>query len=291
MSKPIFKSDDARKRLEAWYDKFLARAAVPVEHREVPTDHGPSHVLLAGDPAKPPLVCLHGSLASSAHLLGELTRLTQHFRLILPDQPGQSVRGPQVRMPYKDDSLPKWVLQVLDGVGARQFDLLGVSWGGFVARKVAVFAPERVRGLVLLVPAGIVSGSVWAGLTKMMWPLLRYRWRPSEKRLRKFVGQLFTEWDDDWAHYMGDAFLGFNLDLRIPPLATDDELRGLKMPVLVVAGDQDISFPGAKLLARVTKMIPNADAELLADCRHSPPTTDEFRTWLANRVTAFLKPA
>lgn len=290
MSASIFKSDDARKRLETWYDEFLARAAVPVEHREVSTDHGPSHVLLAGDPTKPPLVCLHGSLASSAHLFGELTRLARQFRLVLPDLPGQSVRGPQVRLLLKDDSLPKWVLQVLDGLGVRQFDLLGVSWGGFVARKVAVFAPDRVRNLVLLVPAGIVSGSMWAGFTRMFWPLMMYRWRPSEKRLRKFVGQLFTEWNDDWGHYMGDAFRGFNLDLRIPPLATDDELRGLKMPVLVLAGDQDISFPGPKLLARVKKTIPNADAELMANCKHSPPFTDEFRTWLANRVMGFLKP-
>lgn len=291
MSASIFKSEDARNRLETWYDKFLANAAIPVEHREVPTDHGPSHVLFAGDAAKPPLVCVHGSLASSAHLLGELTRLAEHFRLILPDQPGQSVRGPQVRLPLKDDSLPKWVLQVLDGLDVRQFDLLGVSWGGFVARKLAVFAPDRVRGLVLLVPAGIVSGSAWAGLTRMFWPLMVYRWRPSEKRLRKFVGQLFTTWDDDWGHYMGDAFRGFNLDLRIPPLATDDELRGLKMPTLVLAADDDVSFPGSKLLARVKKLTPNADTELMANCKHSPPFTDDFRAWLANRVTGFLKPA
>jgi pimeloyl-ACP methyl ester carboxylesterase len=123
----------------------------------------------------------------------------------------------------------------------------------------------------------------------MLWPLMMYRMRPTEKRLRKFVGQLFTTWDDDWANYMGSAFRDFKLDLRIPPLATDDELRRLTMPTLVLAADDDVSFPGPKLLARVKNFVPHADTELLANCKHSPPTTDEFRTWLATRVTEFLK--
>ena len=44
-------------------------------------------------------------------------------------------------------------LEVLDGLGIGSFDLLGVSWGGFVARQTASVATGRVRKLVLLVPA------------------------------------------------------------------------------------------------------------------------------------------
>ena len=288
MPKAIFKSDDARRRLEGWYDKFLAKVTVPFEHREVPTEHGPSHVLVAGEAGLPPLVCLHGSLASSAHMLSEVQRLTAHFRLILPDMPGQSPRGPQVRLSYKDDALPRWLLAVLDGLGVEQFDLFGISLGGFVARKTATVAPDRVRGLVLFVPAGVVTGSALRGLTRVFWPLMMYRLRPSEPRLRKLVGQLFTEWDDDWGNFMGDAFSGYNLDLRIPPVATDDELRGLTTPTLVLTADDDVSFPGGRLAERVKKLMPNVDAEVLANCKHCPPTTDEFRAWLAERVTKFL---
>ena len=199
----IFKSDEARARLAEWYDKFLAKIDGPVERREVPTAQGPSHVLLAGDPANPPLVCLHGSLASSAHLLSELTTLLARYRLILPDLPGQSVKGPQVRMSYKDDSLARWVVEVLDGLGVGTFDLLGVSWGGFAARMTATFIPDRVRKLVLLVPAGVVTGPVWKGITQMAIPLTLYKLFPSERRLKRFFTPLFTTWDDDWAGYMG----------------------------------------------------------------------------------------
>jgi pimeloyl-ACP methyl ester carboxylesterase len=204
------------------------------------------------------------------------------------DLPGQSVRGPEVRLPLKDDSLGNWVAEVLDGLGLERVDLFGVSWGGFVALQAARVAPARVRRLVLLVPAGVVGGSFWKGLTRMMWPLMMYRMFPSERRLRKFVGNLFTTWDDDWGRYMGDAVRDFKLDLRIPPLARPEQFTGVTSPTLVLAADGDVSFPGEKLVKRVKQVIPHAEAELIPDCKHGPPTTDEFRRWLADRVTRFL---
>ena len=284
----IFKGDEAKARLDGWYDRFLAKAPGPVERREVPTSHGPSHALLAGDPSSPPLVCFHGSLASSAHLLSELVALSPRYRLILPDLPGQSVKGPPVRMSYRDDSLAKWAVEVIDGLGVERFDLLGVSWGGFAARVTASLVPDRVRRLVLLVPAGVVTGPVWKGVTRMAIPLALYKLFPSEKRKRRFFTPLFTTWDDDWADYMGDAFRDFVLDLRIPPVATDVQLRGLTMPVLVIGAGQDVSFPGEKLLNRVKAVVPDVETELLADSKHSPPFTPAFRGWLADRVTRFL---
>jgi pimeloyl-ACP methyl ester carboxylesterase len=284
----IFKSDAAHTRLVAWYDRFLAKLKAPVERREVPTALGPSHVLLAGDPSNPPLVCLYGSLASSAHLLSELQSLLDGYRLVAPDLPGQSPLGPPVRVSYKDDTLPRWVTEVADGLCLNEFALLGVSWGGFAARATATLAPARVRRLVLLVPAGVVSGPVWKGITRMAIPLLLYRLFPSERRLKRFFTPLFTTWDDDWAGYMGDAFRDFVLDLRIPPVATDAQLRGLTMPTLVIGAGEDVSFPGEKLLKRVKAVVPNVETELPAESRHCPPFTPGFRTRLADRVTRFL---
>jgi pimeloyl-ACP methyl ester carboxylesterase len=288
MADRIFRSAEGRKRLEGWYERFLGRVPAPVEHREVKTSVGPSHVLVAGNPDGPPLVCMHGSLASSAHVVSELGPLPEHRRVYAPDLPGQSVRGPEVRLPLKDDSLGNWVVELLDGLGLDAVDLMGVSWGGFVALQVARVAPRRVRRLVLVVPAGVVSGSIWKGLTRVMWPMTMYRLFPSERRLRKFVGNLFTGWDEEWGRYMGDAVRDFRLDLRIPPLARQDQFRNFAAPTLVFGADEDVSFPGGKLVARVKELIPHAETELVAGCKHGPPTTDEFRGWLAGRVARFL---
>jgi 3-oxoadipate enol-lactonase len=49
-------------------------------------------------------------------------------------------------------SHPRDVLSLLDGLGAEQADLVGASFGGYVALEVAAIAPERVRSLALLAP-------------------------------------------------------------------------------------------------------------------------------------------
>ena len=252
------------------------------------TRFGPGHVLLAGPADAPPLVCLHAMRTGAAHLLSELGPLAGRFRLVAPDLPGQSVRGPQVRLPLSDDSYAHWLVDVLDGLGLDRAGLFGVSFGGFVARLTAGAVPDRVGRLALLVPAGIANGSHWLGLTRMALPLLRYRvWR-SEANLRRLLAPLFTTWDADWAGYTGDAVRDMPFDIRVPPLATDEQLRALAVPVLVLGAAEDISFPGAAVVGRVKAVLPHADAEVIPGCKHCPPTTPEFRGWLADRLGAFL---
>lgn len=285
MGTPVFKSETAKTRLQGWYDRFLTKIDVPTRSIEVTTSFGSSHVLAAGDPSKPPMVCLHAMLTSSAHLLSELSLLARDYYLLAPDIPGQSVKGIPARLSYTDDSHARWLREVVDGLELDSFDLLGVSLGGFVSRQFASNFPVRVKSLSLIVPAGIVQGSLVSGFSKMAWPMMKFRLNQSEKNLRGLLEHLVTTWDDDWSHYIGDSFLDFNPNMKIPPLAKDVELSRLSMPVLIVAAEHDISFPGEALIDRLQGKVPNLQTELLKGAKHSPPTTPEFREWLYKLAT------
>lgn len=87
---------------------------------------------------------------------------------------------------------------------------------------------------------------------------------------------------------MADTLRDMRLDPRIPPLATDAELEALEVRTLVLGAEDDISFPGQAMVDRVERLVPNAEVGLLRECKHCPPTTPEFRSWLAERVTTFL---
>lgn len=285
---PVWRNEAARLRLEAWHGRFLERVRVPVTSAVVDSSFGPSHVLVAGPGNAPPLVCLHAMRTGSAHLLSEIQGLAGRFRLIAPDLPGQSVLGPPVRAPLSDSSLADWLVEVMGELGVDAAPVLGISWGGFVARLAATTHPARFRALVLIVPAGIVNGSHWRGLTRMALPLLRYRVRPTTAHLKEFLQPLLTTWDEDWASYMADTLRDMKIDPRIPPLATDAALRSLHLGTLVLGAEDDISFPGRAMVERVCALVPGVEAEVLRGCRHCPPTTPEFRSWLADRVAAFL---
>ncbi|MCC7435473.1 MAG: alpha/beta hydrolase [Methanoregulaceae archaeon] len=243
---------------------------------------------MGGPGDAPPLVCLHAMRTGSAHLLSELGPLFSQYRIIAPDLPGQSVRGPQVRLPLNDDSHARWLFEVLDGLNIETANVFGVSWGGFVARLAASSSPERVEKLALLVPAGIANGSHWKGLTQMALPMLRYRMTGSEANLRRFLDPLLPTWDADWAGYMGESLRDMPFDPRIPPVATDADLQRLTMPVMVLGAAEDISFPGEAVVARVRSVLPNAVTEVIAGCKHCPPTTPEFQAWLSGRLTEFF---
>jgi len=288
VSTKIFKNEDAKNRMYNWYQRFLDRVNVQRKSIEVSTSFGKNHVLTIGDSSNSPLVCLHSMLTSSAHLVSELASLSEDFYIIAPDLPGQSVKGLPIRLPYSDDSHSAWLKEILGGLNLQEVHLLGVSLGGFVARQFASANPERVQSLILIVPAGIVRGSVLKGMKNMALPMVMYKIHPTEKRLRNLVRHLITTWDKDWAQYLGDSFNDFTANLKIPPLASDQELKNLTMPCLIIGADNDISFPGEKVIQRTKAHIPIVETELLIDSRHCPPTTPEFRNWLASRVKKFI---
>lgn len=291
MLQTVWTSEAARGRLENWYARFERKIAAPVEHRDVPTRVGSSHVLLAGDASLPAVVCLHSMRTSSAHLASELGPFLTRCRVVAADLPGHSVRAPQVRLSLSDGTYADWLADVLDGLGLARAPVFGVSWGGFVARRFATAFPHRVERLGLLVPAGIVNGSLWRGLTGMALPMLRYRLNASDANLRALLATLITTWDDDWARFMGESLRDMAFDLRIPPLASDEELRRLAMPLLVIGAGDDVSFPGEALVRRMARAAGHAETEVLAGSRHCPPFTDDFRNWLGNRLARFFMEA
>jgi pimeloyl-ACP methyl ester carboxylesterase len=287
--KSVFKGAQAKASMLQWFDRFRERIPAPTESRTVSTRFGDTHVLVGGPENGPSLVVLHGALANSAIALVELAPLLKHFRVYSVDVIGQSVKSADTRPSVSNNDYGLWLRDVLDALSLQKPHVVGVSWGGFVAIRLAACAPERLNRLALLVPAGMVSGPAWAGLTRMALPMMLYVMSPSERRLKAFLKNLLTNWDDNWSTYMGDALRAYDTSIRIPALAKPHELKNFSAPTLVIGADRDLSFPGEKVLARAAELFPSlTDKELIRDCNHCPPTTDEFRGWVSNRLSQFL---
>lgn len=285
-SSALFRSSADREAIRAEGERFRARLTGPVEDFSLSTSFGATHGLVTGPVDGPPLVVLHGALASSAHVLPELGPLVRTHRVYAVDVIGQSVWSEDRRLEVRDDSYARWLEEVCDGLELSAFDLFGVSWGGFVAMQGARRMGARVRHLVLMAPAGVVANKPWPAFRDAGWPILAYIKFPSPRRLDRAMRSLFTTLDPDWTAYMGKALLAYRLDIRIPPLAK--ELNEIRCPTLVFGGDEDASFPGEALLTRMRELRPDGEAELVKGCKHCPPLTPEFRDWMAQRVSRFL---
>ena len=103
------------------------------------------------DPAKPPVVLVHGLGVSSRYLVPTAVRLADDYRMFVPDLPGfgRSERPRHILdVSGLADALESW----MDAAGLPNAALLGNSLGCQVIVDLAVRRPERVERAVLVGP-------------------------------------------------------------------------------------------------------------------------------------------
>lgn len=95
-----------------------------------------------------PLVLVHGYLAGSAIWAAQVDRFAPHRDVICPDLAGFG-KSAGLTAPDSIAGHARGVLDLLDRLGVRSFDLLGHSMGGMVVQDMTRLAPDRVGRLVL----------------------------------------------------------------------------------------------------------------------------------------------
>ena len=102
-----------------------------------------------GNGAGTPLLLMNGigvSLEGFQRLVDELDPGIEIIRFDVPGTGG----SPTPTMPYCLSTLCCLIVQVLDQVGYKQVDVLGISWGGGLAQQFAFQYRQRCRRLILV---------------------------------------------------------------------------------------------------------------------------------------------
>ena len=251
----------------------------------------------------PPLLLLHGLGGSKVTWLPMLSKLSEAYRIIVPDLPGHAESDKPVT-----DYTPRFYARVmrhlLDAVGVEQAAVLGNSLGGRIALELALRSPSRVTSLVLLDPS--VPGFGWRyvmGFTKVFptelgaipFPLRARMMEVLIRRLFADPGRLppeaFTAAAQEFIRIYRDpqARMAFLSSLRHivteRPGTFFSTLRRVRQPTLIIFGALDRLVP-PRLGVRLTQHMPNATLVVLPDVGHVPQF--EAREETLHRITAFL---
>lgn len=149
-----FRSLQGEAKYMAAYDATMRLWPVPFEARDIPSRFGSTHLLICGLTEAPPLVLLHCFLTSLtvwAHNMADLSRDYRVYALDMMGQPSKSIPDQLIGTRAE---MAEWLSGSLDALEIRQTDLIGYSYGGFAALNYAIDAPERLKKLILLSPAG-----------------------------------------------------------------------------------------------------------------------------------------
>lgn len=248
-----------------------------------------------------PVVLLHGVGESSFGWLGTMAHLAPRHRVVVPDFPGSGASDPSPSG-YHSHVLSELIGDFLKAVGLERAVLVGNSFGGIVALRLALNRPGQVEGLVLADSAGLgLEITPAAALVLVPWladAVMTLALNPAGAAQRAWLRRRLYFADARRAPFewlIDQARLGRNPDfLR----ATIESLRAglavfgqsdvvvnrlheIQQPVLVLWGEQDGIVPVAHA-HRAARMLPQGRCRTIPDCGHMPhlEQPQEFRRLL-----------
>ncbi|WP_308126041.1 alpha/beta fold hydrolase [Nonomuraea ceibae] len=262
----IYKSEAGGRELRERYLRELAAWPVPAEHVRVPTREGETFVLVSGPRDAPPLVLLHGSGANASMWRGDVATWSRHFRTYAVDLVGEPGLSAPSRPALGSGAVAAWLDDVLDGLGLTGAAFAGTSLGGWTALDYAVRRPERVTRLALLCPGGVGRQKVGWVVRAVLSGLSR---RGGVRESAMAVAGLDAERHREALDSVVLTFTHFNPRRERLPVFPDEALRGLAMPVLVIAGDRDAMFDSRGTARRIRRCVPRASVKLLPGVGHA----------------------
>ena len=215
----------------------------------------------------PPLLLLHGNGEDGGYFAQQTAYFSKKYTVYALDTRGHG-KSPRGTAPFTIRQFAADLLGFMDAQAIDRADILGFSDGGNIALTFALAHPERVGRLILnganLDPSG-VKGAVQLPIVLGYWMASRFAKRsPRARRNAELLGLMVN-------------------DPHIPP----EDLRGLHVPTLVIAGTRDMikeahtrliadSLPGGRLVlvagdhfiaAREPDAFNRAVADFLANTR------------------------
>jgi pimeloyl-ACP methyl ester carboxylesterase len=210
----------------------------------------------------PPLLLLHGATSMGIHDWGaQRPLLRADFTLYMPDARGHHRTVFDVREGWSRADLVDDALAFADELGLTRFSILALSMGARTAVELAARHPQRVGSMLLIGPS------------------LRPQPAASVARARMDPDKILAD-DPVWAAELRqrhDPHQGEGAWRRLLEAIREDteqltevmpeELRRIRLPVLLVCGDNDPWMPLDEAV-RVKRQLPQGSLLVVPDCGH-----------------------
>jgi len=256
--------------LDLYYEK-LHEIGVGYEMRCIPTTYAETNVVIAGDPSNPPVIMFHGANSGTSIALEPIASIVDNYCVYGIDLPGQPTLSEPKRMPLKNDIPAKWIIEVMEGLEIESSSFVAFSYGGFLLQRLMVYAPEKVDKSVFIVPMGIVNGNLFKIATDILFPMRKYQLTDNRSDLIKYMEAFYSEIEPFDIQHQKAIIDHYKIDLRQPPMVSKKEMEGIDIPVMIIASEDDILFPGDKLVKKSKKIFPNLQKSIvLENAKHIP---------------------
>ncbi len=253
----MFKSKQGKDEILRLYDKKLDSLNLDVESITVHTSYGETNILTTGDPANPPIILVHGSNGCAPIALETYANLHKRFRVFAVDVLAQPNKSADTRLSMKDDSYGKWMNEIIGVLELESVTMAGFSFGGLIILKTLEYDESLIKEVYLSAPAYIVDGNPLKAIFKVFIPMKRYMKTKKIEHVEKFLAALFTDRDKFAIEFLSKVFLEFEMDFTPVPVIDAKKALAIRTPITIFGADEDLMFPGKKMLKRARKIFPS----------------------------------
>jgi pimeloyl-ACP methyl ester carboxylesterase len=263
----IYRSAAGENAVRERYQQFLRYWPIPNQHLRVPTREGETFVVACGAEGASPLLLFHGSGANSTMWMGDVAAWAPHFRIYAIDMIGEPGLSAQSRPPLASAAYALWLDDVLQALALTRVSMVGVSLGGWLALDYATRYPERVRSAVVLCPGGV--GRQRNFRFKALPLLMLGRWGRL-KAMRRALGPLpkGAPVNQNFANFVTLIFENLRPRRTKLPIFSDQALKRLTMPVMLIAGGLDALLDSADSKRRLKASASRLTVRFLPDRGH-----------------------
>ena len=175
-----------------------------------------------------PLVVLHGAYMDIPSMGAIIPKLAETHKVYALEFQGHG-RTTDIDRPITYQNLADDVAAFMDAVGLEKADVFGYSMGAGAGLQFAIRHPDRINKLVAASVAYDLEG-----------------WQPA---FRDFIPQMtvegflqmpyFKKLNEERENF--PALIAKLIQLEKEPMAWEADVKALKLPVLIIAGDADVS--------------------------------------------------
>lgn len=211
------------------------------------------------------MVFLHGLVGLNEHWDDVSRRVTGRARCVLLQMPLLDLTGDDCSI----DGVTELTIRFLERHVREPAVIVGNSFGGHVALRIALDRPDLMRGLVLAGSAGLIERTTVSDV----------QIRPSREWLEQKIGELFFDRSKMRASDVDRAFVELSNRRHARAMVKlsrtarrnhlGDHISRIKTPTLLIWGKQDVVTPPEACEEFLTK-IKNSRVVWFDNCGHAP---------------------
>jgi pimeloyl-ACP methyl ester carboxylesterase len=292
MGKTVYKNERSKSIIQDLYNKQASALNIDFEDIYVDTRFGKTHLLKTGNSNGKPILLFHGGNSTSPYYLRDFLCFRIKYLIYAADTMGHPGKSDQTVLSAKNLEYGEWASDVIDGLGFKKMICMGGSYGGGVLMKLMCVAPQKILKAILLVPSGICNASNASIMFTMGIPMILYKITQNKKWLTKAILPMAideNEIDESTFEMVKYAFDNVRVKAGMPSNVKATDMKNYTAPSLLLAGEKDVLFPGAKVIARAKTIIPNLKTYLMMRSGHMCVLSSEKNKNVLHIITEFLE--